>query len=1115
MRKNIFFLITGIMFFFLGCNGSSSNTGVTTSRGMGRLTVKQLKYSVRAPGQVKSSIRALIDPGDIGAVSIYAQAESLDTGEKVEKQVDYVAGGKMLLENVPVGPNKLIVQARSERGTALLSASTIVDVIEGDTPTVIEAVVLLSGDGDSISGAPEVQEIQVTDITGDSISFFWLTNEPCLSWVQYNVEGSDITANEIAVSTTAVTNHFVTISGLLADTIYTGRVKVTDLDGLTTYSEPDSFDLNMPLITQDFSITLKDGGNYVFSREIDIVIDAAGASTMLIYAGTEEISSTNSGDFTGAPIPYSSNYHLTLPETAGQYYVNARFFDENGVILGHGSLGVYFDDTPIAFVSLPYAFTSLNFAEIIWSTNKPTREAYVMYHLKGGGTDTRVDGISDFSGEFSGTGYSGPTAKIKTKADFIKQCRDYWFNKRQQLLKGKLPIKISPLIRSRILTSTQEGNFINSALLDGLTANTEYEYAVFVVDFTDIELKSDIYTFVTVEPDPFDYQFLSEKSLWGGIASGAGNITNVGGIAAVPDHFFDSNKPAFYVTQVDGTRKQIQAFDANGDFDRILALNNKDYTTQTVFNTAPGKLVYYKTGTDLYLYIIDGDDLVIYDIEYDEKVGELFASDDYPSPAVDVSFHPNLPLLYILGAGGEVSAFDCSTPSAPTASVTMGIPSIANWPSAMTFSSVGPAAGYPASLTFADDMTSSYPPMDILASVTPQMSRIAADNTAFGGSSSIFDLDYHGGYVYYSDPGDGHIGKFNATTFDTSSGAVTEVPINALPGAPAVPLCIGAGGSAVAVSYSGGSPQASVVLLDKNTFSYQKEIAWPFGHPQGNFNYKGKPHFDQVSGHLYVPCIDLGVKEFDIGAKDLLMRYNTDGKEVVAITQGFEWIGTQLENRELYVLCGSATTSLHVYKFNLGATTAVSSYNLTGGPYSGEFTDIAFGSNGYLYLIHKTGGYILVINAATLAPVTSISEPAGAAFSNPEGIAIMHGPPDIPTDIDILIADTGNKRIILMKTDGTLINANLNNTALNGPRDVFYPMSGAPIILVADHANPGIDRIVVLDEASGDLKFQVDAASTFAEFWGITGGPNQSSGRVFVSDSYVPAFHEFDVAFEW
>lgn len=87
--------------------------------------------------------------------------------------------------------------------------------------------------------APTISNITVSDMTDNTVTIDWTTNEQTISLVQYGTTTSyGSTANS---SSSGTTTHSAVLINLVPDTAYHFRIKATDLAGNIAYSIDDNF----------------------------------------------------------------------------------------------------------------------------------------------------------------------------------------------------------------------------------------------------------------------------------------------------------------------------------------------------------------------------------------------------------------------------------------------------------------------------------------------------------------------------------------------------------------------------------------------------------------------------------------------------------------------------------------------------------------------------------------------------------------------------------------------------------------------------------------------------------------------------------------------------------
>jgi len=145
-----------------------------------------------------------------------------------------------------------------------------------------------------------ITEVVATNITSNSATITWQTNEPSTSLVKYGTSPGDYTLQKYDSS--PVTYHSITLTDLSADTTYYFVVNSTDEAGNPAQSSEHSFKTNLATGTLIGKVTDKDTG---------LPIEGA-----LIEANSHQTTTNSTGGYT-ITLP-AGNYTLTASKTG--YY---------------------------------------------------------------------------------------------------------------------------------------------------------------------------------------------------------------------------------------------------------------------------------------------------------------------------------------------------------------------------------------------------------------------------------------------------------------------------------------------------------------------------------------------------------------------------------------------------------------------------------------------------------------------------------------------------------------------------------------------------------------------------------------------------------------------------
>ncbi|MEM3444642.1 MAG: S8 family serine peptidase [Thermoplasmata archaeon] len=204
---------------------------------------KEYQYTISSNAQPFKVILTWTDyPGTVGASK--ALVNDLDlkvTASDGREYLGNVFSGKNPGHSVSGGsPDTLNVEEGVILPTPLTGTYTIrvtgTNVPNGPQPFALAVIGGFGSGGDTTP--PTISNVQVKNITQDSATITWITDEPSTSVVEY---GTTTSYGQTATGVSGVTAHSVTLLGLTASTTYHFRVKSADAAGNTATSTDYTF----------------------------------------------------------------------------------------------------------------------------------------------------------------------------------------------------------------------------------------------------------------------------------------------------------------------------------------------------------------------------------------------------------------------------------------------------------------------------------------------------------------------------------------------------------------------------------------------------------------------------------------------------------------------------------------------------------------------------------------------------------------------------------------------------------------------------------------------------------------------------------------------------------
>lgn len=231
------------------------------------------------------------------------EKEKLSTQEKIAEKAEIKNIGQIIICHYP--PGNPAAYETITVGTPALKAHLDHGDTVGTCPTVPAQ--------DKI--APVISGINVTNITHNSATIVWSTNESSDSQVQYGLTVNY--TNSTALNTSMVASHLVVLSDLSPFTIYHYRVKSKDATGNLTVSEDHTFttnalstDTTSPSVPTDLVAVAISSSQIYLSWTAST--DNVGVTGYRIYRGDVQINNSTLNSYSDTGLSPSTTYSHTI-----------------------------------------------------------------------------------------------------------------------------------------------------------------------------------------------------------------------------------------------------------------------------------------------------------------------------------------------------------------------------------------------------------------------------------------------------------------------------------------------------------------------------------------------------------------------------------------------------------------------------------------------------------------------------------------------------------------------------------------------------------------------------------------------------------------------------------
>ncbi|MCX8173466.1 MAG: fibronectin type III domain-containing protein [Thermoplasmata archaeon] len=354
---------------------------------------KEYQYSISSNAQPFKVILTWTDyPGTVGASK--AIVNNLDlkvTAPDGSVYLGNVFSGKNPGHSVTGGsPDTINVEEGVILPTPVTGTYTIrvtaTNVPNGPQPFAL-ALIGAIGSGGGDTTPPVISNVEVKNITQDSATITWTTDEPSTSVVEY---GKTTSYGQTATGANGVTSHSVTLLGLSASTLYHFRVKSADGAGNTATSSDYTFTTLSPGDTTPPVISNVEVKN-ITQDSATVTWTTDEPSTSVVEYGTTTSygqTATGAGGVTSHTVQLSgltasTLYHFRVKsaDAAGNAAVSSDYtFTTSG---GGG------DTTPPVISNVEVKNITQDSATVTWITDEPSTSV-VEY-----GTDTSYGESAD------------------------------------------------------------------------------------------------------------------------------------------------------------------------------------------------------------------------------------------------------------------------------------------------------------------------------------------------------------------------------------------------------------------------------------------------------------------------------------------------------------------------------------------------------------------------------------------------------------------------------------------------------------------------------------------------------------------------------------------------
>ncbi|MEM3738881.1 MAG: fibronectin type III domain-containing protein [Thermoplasmata archaeon] len=355
----------------LGLQIVDETTGISTGQ------YKEYQYTISSNAQPFKVILTWTDyPGTVGASK--ALVNNLDlkvTAPDGSVYLGNVFSGKNPGHSVTGGsPDTLNVEEGVILPTPVTGTYTIrvtaTNVPNGPQPFAL-AVIGAFGSGGGDTTPPTISNVQVKNITQDSATITWTTDEPSTSVVEY---GTTTAYGQTAIGANGVTAHSVTLLGLSASTTYHFRVKSADAAGNTAVSSDHTFttlsagDTTPPVISNVAVI------NITSNSAVVLWTTDEPSSSIVEYGATTSYGQTASGvggvtshSVSLSGLTASTLYHFRVKsaDAAGNLATSS---DYTFTTLSDGGN----DTSPPVISNVAVSNITQDSATVTWTTDEPS-----------------------------------------------------------------------------------------------------------------------------------------------------------------------------------------------------------------------------------------------------------------------------------------------------------------------------------------------------------------------------------------------------------------------------------------------------------------------------------------------------------------------------------------------------------------------------------------------------------------------------------------------------------------------------------------------------------------------------------------------------------------------
>ncbi|MFQ5500092.1 MAG: fibronectin type III domain-containing protein, partial [Candidatus Zixiibacteriota bacterium] len=226
---------------------------------------------------------------------------------------------------------------------------------------------LVSGGLDST--APQLGAINAGNLTANSASVTWSTDEPATSQVEYGITASYVSSTPLDVNLTM--SHGVELTGLQASTLYHYRVRSIDSVGNEaigtdhTFTTPAASDPNAPVITAVVSGDMS-------SSSVLITWTTDELATSQIEYGT----SISYGGFTSLDPTMVLNHSMTVgflqASTTYHFRVKSRDAAGNEGMSADSTFTTLVDSIPAVISNVQTSSITVSTVRVSWTTDEPS-----------------------------------------------------------------------------------------------------------------------------------------------------------------------------------------------------------------------------------------------------------------------------------------------------------------------------------------------------------------------------------------------------------------------------------------------------------------------------------------------------------------------------------------------------------------------------------------------------------------------------------------------------------------------------------------------------------------------------------------------------------------------